>query len=822
VQLRKKDEWKIKMEMDLSRFIPFAHIVSDGVIGSNNGDFMSTWRIFGIDATTKNDDDLQLELAKLNSFIRTLATGEFTFYTHRIPKKTTLTLSIPTNNLFVENLLHKYYGKLNENLHTTEHYLTVIYRPQKASNKLGFAFKLKAYKENKEKAIGLLQEIGWTLKANFKEYDVERLGSYTDSDVSTDSDSVYDENARMNRVYNSQAEFYAFLINGEWQKVPENKKQNLAKLLPTSRIIYGTFYKEIITASGGRKFSYFIDMKDYASETFSGILDTLINLPYEFIETQTYSPLVKADALAALNQIRGQLISAEDDGVTQVSDLDNAKEEVVNGAFVFGQYSYQIEVFGDTLAQAKDARLQVMRMLAEEGFLPSNIDSIVNHAHLSTLPGNFKHRTRTAYVSSRNFAGLNSLHNFSFGKKDLNPWGEALIGVETANGQPFYLNLHESPVGVDSTNKPNLGNTGVFGKSGTGKTVFTNMVILSSFKYGTKSVYFDKDRGCEIGIRAYGGAYINIFRNEKSGLAPFKREQTPANIAFEKELIKHCAKEGGIKAGGYRLSPVDEDNIDRAVEAVATHDKSERGFELVIQYLDPTDPNGIAARLRKWTKNGVLGWALDNDEDELNFKQSGCTGIDYTELLDDKEVCPAVMLYLLFRTESEIDGKPFMYVMEEFWKALENESFTDFAKNKQKTIRKLNGLGLFVTQQISDALSTSIAKTLIEQMATMIFLPNPQADEKEYCEGFKCTKLEYEIIKSLAPNSRMFLFKQGSQSTLLRLSLNGMDDELEVISGTKENLPFMEQARADVGENPDKWVPYYLELIRAERKKTSK
>ncbi|MFP3693191.1 VirB4 family type IV secretion/conjugal transfer ATPase, partial [Burkholderia sp. SIMBA_048] len=92
------------------------------------------------------------------------------------------------------------------------------------------------------------------------------------------------------------------------------------------------------------------------------------------------------------------------------------------------------------------------------------------------------------------------------------------------------------------------------------------------------------------------------------------------------------------------------------------------------------------------------------------------------------EVSTPVTMYLLHRTENLIDGRRFIYVMTEFWKRLGDQVFTDFARNKQKTIRKQNGLGIFDTQSPADVLRSEIASALIEQCATFFFLPNPRAD----------------------------------------------------------------------------------------------
>ena len=73
----------------------------------------------------------------------------------------------------------------------------------------------------------------------------------------------------------------------------------------------------------------------------------------------------------------------------------------------------------------------------------------------------------------------------------------------------------------------------------------------------------------------------------------------------------------------------------------------------------------------------------------------------------------------------------------------------EFAKNKQKTIRKQNGLGIFATQSPEDALKSSISAALIEQTATMIFMPNSRARPEDYCEGFGLTQYEFELVKTL-------------------------------------------------------------------------
>ena len=88
-----------------------------------------------------------------------------------------------------------------------------------------------------------------------------------------------------------------------------------------------------------------------------------------------------------------------------------------------------------------------------------------------------------------------------------------------------------------------------------------------------------------------------------------------------------------------------------------------------------------------------------------------------------------------------------IYVISEFWKALDHEVFSDFAKKKQKTIRKQNGLGIFDTQSPSArSCGHTIGRTMVEQSVTKIFLANPEAVREEYVDGFGLTQAEFDIV----------------------------------------------------------------------------
>jgi type IV secretion system protein VirB4 len=182
------------------------------------------------------------------------------------------------------------------------------------------------------------------------------------------------------------------------------------------------------------------------------------------------------------------------------------------------------------------------------------------------------------------------------------------------------------------------------------------------------------------------------------------------------------------------------------------------------------------------------------------------------------EVRTPVMLTLLQRMEELVDGQRLIYVISEFWKALDHEIFSDFAKQKQKTIRKQNGLGIFDTQSPSDVLRHPIGRTMVEQSVTKIFLANPEAVREEYVEGFGLSEAEYEIVRSLsAQGGRRFLVKQGHRSALCELDLSGLEDFITVLSATTDNIALLDELRAQLGDDPKAWLPALQAAVRERR-----
>ncbi|KNZ30906.1 MAG: type IV secretion protein VirB4 [Methylibium sp. NZG] len=801
--------WKqARTENPLARFVPFSSLVSEHDVITRGGDYLRVWRLDGVPFECADEHLIAERHEALCSLLRNLAGGQWAVWTHRLHRVVSDALQHPHDKGFARDLSIAYQAKLAKHrMMSNELYLTLVYRP----NVSRVSRALQSTKRSREAiaaaqtdALRVMEERSALVARVLRGFGPELLGNRIDR----------------GRCCSEVAEFLGYLANGCSQPIPAMAGP-LYRSLPTTRLSFGGDKLEL-RQGDARRYAALVDIKEYADAVQPGILNALLYEASEFIETQSFSILPRREAMRALELQRDQLIASDDVVASQVAEMDVALNELGDGQFCMGEYHYSLVVFGDDVADAGRRAAQAIGAVGEASSLQmSPVDLVADAAWFAQMPGNWQWRPRDAKLSSRAFAALAASHNFARGKRDGNPWGEALALLRTPSGQPFYLNLHSSPEGEDSADKKLPGNTLIIGSTGVGKTTLEMFLLTLTRKWNPapRLVLFDLDRGCEIAMRALGGRYFTLEAGKPTGCNPLQREPTPARIQFWEQLIRTC-----IETPALPLMPSDERAIADAVKAVAMMPPALRRFSTVRQNLPKTGENSLYERLGRWCQGGALGWVFDQAEDRLiDLDSASVIGFDTSEFLDLPEVRTPVMLYLLQVMEELVNGERLIYVISEFWKALDHPIFSDFAKQKQKTIRKQNGLGIFDTQSPSDVLRHPIGRTMIEQSVTKIFLANPEAVREEYVEGFGLSEAEYDIVRSLgAQGGRRFLVKQGHASAICELDLSGLDDFITVLSATTDNVSLLDDIRVRHGDDPFQWLPVLLHEVQDRRFRTSR
>jgi type IV secretion system protein VirB4 len=801
--------WKqARVENPLARFVPFSSLISEHDVITRGGDYLRVWRLDGVAFECADEPLIADRHEALCSLLRNLAGGQWAVWTHRLHRVVSDSLQHPREPGFARDLSIAYQRGLGKSsMMGNDVYLTLVYRP----NVSRVSRALQTTQRSRETiaaaqadALRVMEERSALVARVLRGFGPELMGAREEG----------------GRRWSEVAEFLGYLINGFWRPVPATPGP-LHRILPTTRLSFGGDKLELRNGDA-RRYAALVDIKEYADAVQPGILNALLYEASEFIETQSFSILPRREAMRALELQRDQLIASDDVVASQVAEMDVALNELGDGQFCMGEYHYSLVVFGDDVADAGRRAAQAVGAVGEASSLQmSPVDLVADAAWFAQMPGNWQWRPRHAKLSSRAFAALAAGHNFACGKRDGNPWGEALALLRTPSGQPFYLNLHSSPEGEDSADQKLPGNTLIIGSTGVGKTTLEMFLLTLTRKWepAPRLVLFDLDRGCEIAMRALGGRYFTLEAGKPTHLNPLQHEPTPARIQFWEQLIRTC-----IETPALPLMPSDARAIADAVKAVATMPTPLRRFSTVRQNLPKAGENSLYERLGRWCQGGALAWVFDQADDRLiDLESASVIGFDTSEFLDLPEVRTPVMLYLLQVMEELVTGERLIYVISEFWKALDHPIFSDFAKQKQKTIRKQNGLGIFDTQSPSDVLRHPIGRTMIEQSVTKVFLANPDAVREEYVEGFGLSEAEYAIVRSLgAQGGRRFLVKQGHASAICELDLFGLDDFITVLSATTDNVALLDDIRARHGDDPFQWLPVLLGEVQDRKSRTSR
>ncbi len=329
-------------------------------------------------------------------------------------------------------------------------------------------------------------------------------------------------------------------------------------------------------------------------------------------------------------------------------------------------------------------------------------------------------------------------------------------------------------------------------------------------KLDAQQVFIDKDRGAEIFVRACGGTYLALMPGVATGFAPFKAlAYTPGNMAFLGGLVRRL-----VTPTDRPLTVIEERMIDEAISALAPMPQQQRSISALRSLMGQRDAAGIGARLERWSRGGPLGWVLDNDCDALAL-EARFLGFDITHLLDHPEIRTPIMMYLLHRLQGLVDGRRLVVDIDEFWKAIGDEAFRGLATDGLNTYRKQNAMMVFGTLSPGDVVNSPIAHTIFEQCKTKIFMPNPQATERHYIEGFGLTRREFALVREeLAPEQRRFLVKQGLNSVVVELDLSGLDDELAILSGRTETVDLLDRIRAEHGDDAADWTAHFHQARR--------
>lgn len=805
-------------ERNAAEHIPYSAHVGETIVRTASGDYLQAFRLGGASFESADDEQLNNWHERLNVLWRNLASSDLALWTHVIRRRERAPLRAATHPPgFAHELAARYASRLaGETLMVNELYLAVLYRPA-AGLAAGVVSSVLSRTRGRERPLELNQalescaKLSQTVRASLARYDPEPLGVY-----------------RYGNLWCSTLlEYLALLVNGEARRVPLPRGP-LSQALATTRLLFGTEAIEYRMPAATRV-GAMLGIKEYPTPTVIGMFNRLLSAPFALVLTHSFTFLTKASGQTLLQRQFHRMANAGDFAVSQAVELKGALDALTSNEFVMGDHHFSLQVLAE-LEEATDhrdgPRLRTLNdcvalarsLLADTGMTVAREDLALEAAFWAQLPGNFAVRPRKAPITSRNFAAMVPFHNYPAGRPSGNHWGEALTLLCTRARSPYYFSLHASdPADPDGGSRKDTGHTFICGPTGSGKTVFIGFLIAMLERQGATQVIFDKDRGLEILVRALRGEYLALKQGMPTGFNPLQLPPEPTHTEFLKTWLHLLVR----PAGGRPLTAREDRDLEQALRGTLSLAAPARRLSRLIEYLDPTDAEGLHARLSRWCEvsGGDYAWVFDNPQDSVVARLAGrpIVGFDASEFLEHPLTRAPVTLYMFHLVRQLLDGRRLVCWMDEFWRLLADPAFESFAREGPKTWRKLNGVMCLATQSTSDVLDSPISRTIIEQTATKVFFPNADASAEEYCGGFGLTEREFRLIKEqLEVGSRSFLVKQGHHSIVCRLDLHGFNGELAVISGRARHLEHLHRLLKEQGAEPERWLSAFMSTCQQE------
>jgi type IV secretion/conjugal transfer VirB4 family ATPase len=447
-----------------------------------------------------------------------------------------------------------------------------------------------------------------------------------------------------------------------------------------------------------------------------------------------------------------------DDGAAGlVADLGGCLREIEIAGNYFGKYSLTIVLYDRDHARLRRAVAECFKVLSTyDAALIEERYNLLN-AFLSVIPGNRSFNLRQMWLLNTNYADLSFLFSLHTGEThNAHLDQEYLAVLETNSSTPYFLNLHYQ----------DIAHTMILGATGSGKSFFLNFLITNLQKYQPLTCIFDLGGSYESLTRLFDGSYLRVGVEQRSfTINPFRLPPTTENLHFLFSFVKVL-----IESGGYAMTTREERDLYEQIGNLYEVDPDQRRLFTLANILN----RNLAQHLYKWVEGGQYAAAFDNVEDNLTF--AAFQTFDFEGMDKYPQILEPLLFYILHRANASIydpalDTRFKVFVMDEAWRFLKNDTIRRYITEAVKTWRKRNAAMILATQSSGDLDRFEMLSVIVESCATKMFLANPGMDRDAYRETFHLNETEAALIAGLVPKQQI-LIKRPDFSKVVNLRVD--------------------------------------------------
>ena len=782
----------------LADLLLYGFLVDDGILLQNDGSLLAGWSYRGPDTMSASPAEMAALSARLNSVLR-LGSGwmvqcdairsQAPGYPDAgaFPDAITCVIDDERRQQFTAEGAH----------YESEYFLTLTYLPPV---------------EAEEKVKGWMFE-GRQHRSEPAQLILERFKARLDAFENIFGQLFRVERLRMTLgdkagpVHDQLLSYLHRCLTGEdhpiaWPEFPVHMNDLIA-----SQDFYGGIEPRI-----GEKRIHVIAIDGLPRTSCPGLLRELDSMPIEY-RWNTRALLIDAEEARALldktrrkwrSKIRGwkdQVFRTQTGPVNlfaqeMAADAEVAMAVASAGDVQFALYSSNILLLDEDAERLRESTRLVMKTIQNLGFA-CRLETInAVEAWRGSLPGDGYCNVRRTLIHTLNLADLLPTSSVWAGERE-NPsslmpkHSPPLLYAATTGATPFRFNLHVS----------DLGHTLVCGPSGAGKSTLLGLLAAQWFRYDRAQVFaFDKGYSLYVLNKAAGGEFYDL-AGPKTRLAfcPLEELSTDSDVTWAVGWLEALCVLNNLK-----VTPKHRNALTEAVlQLRLSPSRTLTELSANVQDMEVRDA------LQHYTLAGPLGSLLDADEDVLGSGRFLTFETENLLQLDDKSVLP-VLLYLFRRIEKRLDGSPTLVLLDEAWVYLKHGLFRERMRDWLKTLRRMNGVVVMATQQLSDICNSEIADVILENCPTKILLPNAEAqtpNSKSFYDRVGLNDTELNLIQTSVPKQHYYVLSPMGRR-LISLGIGRVALSWVGVNGREER----QLVESVMEKFPDSWRSEWLRL----------
>ncbi|MBR5625206.1 MAG: hypothetical protein IKW67_00275 [Alphaproteobacteria bacterium] len=628
-----------------------------------------------------------------------------------------------------------------------------------------------------------------------------QYGNYIESVL-----AAYKPQILKNKSHDNMATFLGRILSPISKPRPKTADNDIASLTTVDDVEFLKNGFVRYQSGGSQSFAAIISFKtspDYLDEEF---FETISTIQTEMISMNAFKIMGTAAVESTLRQRRTTADESKTSTEDQIEEAQSIMDENVSGNQNLVNYYPLFVLFGKSREELEKYVDEFRKISASFGISPivesfaSKVSWFAQIPGFDVFPRSFKLLSRAAAISIPMSTQPRGVEN--------SDWGPGpLVIFPTAQGTPYQFQFHVS-------DKPAaVAHTLTIGPTGGGKTTLFSFLIAQSLRHQKlKAFFFDRNKGAEIFTLAVGGKYITMQGKEKNKdpmentflthLNPLKMPDSAANRAFLRRWF-------AIISG--QSDNVSADEIARAVSVNFDYLSDKDRMLKNLWESCFSSAGNMRPALKKWVDPLQYGDMFNESNDTLDL-QSRLTTFDFTDILQDPVLSPAVISYILHRINNitVAGGNPSLIMIDETAPMLENKMFRDnFIAGLQEGRKNRQAyMAAFQRANVLDKLG--IGDVVRGQAQTVLFFRNPAADANDYAH-WNLNPLEMAFIQGRAyPNLKRALLLSRpvtGESVILNTELGGLGSMLRLFESGRSSVLLAEELYKMYGSN---FVEEYL------------